>query len=145
MKIILSDDGWINVRDPRSLTEGQMEALEDVQFDILSLPAVKERIAAGGKKAFEDIQDASDDDQMRMVGRDGLKLMRRMRRVVVTTYVESWSYHDTVDEAAVLNTNHRIIQEINNKVGDIIKATGGAHLNTEPTPDATSPIVHSDD
>lgn len=135
MKIELSDGGWADVRDPRKLTERQSEGLEDAQFELMLIPAVQDILRAKGNDGFEKLQEEGDMGIALQLGVPGLKAMRGMRRATVVAYVSAWSYSDHIDADAVMDAPSAIVNELSNKIGEIIKATGGSLVKTDPSPD----------
>lgn len=144
MKIELSDGGWANVRDPRKLTERQAEAVEDAQFELMQNPAVQEILKSRGESGFEEIQELDGAQVAQKLGTPGLKAMRTMRRATVLSYVSEWSYSDRIDADSILDAPSAILQELANRIGDIIKATGTA-VKTGVDPDPKSPTKPSSD
>lgn len=143
MKINLPDGKTAVVRDPRKLTERQSEALEDVQFELMQLPMVQKIMHERGSKGFEEIQDADAAVQVNEIGVDGLKLMRRLRRVSVLTYIASWEYGEKVDLETLLDVPAASVGSMFEQIGNVIKATGGPTLNVEVDPSPDSPTQHS--
>ena len=144
MKIELSDGGWADIRDPRKLTERQMEAVEDAQFELMQNPAVQEILNSRGNDGFEQLQELDGAQVAMKIGVPGLKAMRHMRRATVISYVSAWSYSVTIDADTVLDAPSTVIQELSNRIGDIIKGTGTA-VNTSVSPDVKSPTRPSKD
>ena len=73
MKIELSDGGWADIRDPRKLTERQMEAVEDAQFELMQNPAVQEILNSRGNDGFEQLQELDGAQVAMKIGVPGLK------------------------------------------------------------------------
>lgn len=142
MKIELSDGGWAEIRDPRKLTERQAEFAEDAQFELMQIPAVQDILAKRGDGGFEELQELDGAQIAMKIGIPGLKAMRQMRRATVLSYVSAWSLSETIDADAVLDAPVHVVQEIANKVGEIIKATGTV-VNTSPSPDPKARTEHS--
>lgn len=145
MIINLPDDKTAVLRDPRKLTEGQSEALEDVQFELLQLDMVQNILKNKGLKGFEEIQDADANEQIATIGLAGFKLIRKMRRVSVLTYVKSWDFGDKVDMETLLDVPAETVRDIFEQIGKVIKAVGAPKLNLEVDPDPESPTQHSGD
>jgi len=145
MIINLSDDKTAVLRDPRKLTERQSEALEDVQFELMQLKMVQDILKTKGLKGFEEIQDADAAEQIGTIGIEGFKLIRKLRRVSVLTYVKSWDFGDKVDMETLLDLPAESVREIFDQIGKVLQAVGGPKLNLEVNPDPESPTQHSGD
>ncbi len=140
MKHTLEDGGWVVIRDPRKLSERLAEKLEDAQFALMELPAAQQ---FQNEDSIEALQDAKPVDQIRLIGRDGFRVLRNLKRTSVLVYVESWSFGDSVNEETILELPAAIVTEIYNQIGIIVKATGGPGLNTDASPDPESPTARS--
>ncbi len=145
MIINLPDDKTAVIRDPRRLTERQSEALEDVQFELMQLPMIQKIMKEKGSKGFEDIQDADPAAQVTEIGIEGFKLIRKLRRVSVLTYIKSWDYSDTVDLETLLDVPAESVRVMFDQIGNVIRAVGGPSLNVEVDPSPDSPTQHSGD
>ena len=119
------DGGWADIRDPRKLTGRQSEPMDDAQYALMGLPG------------------------MAALGSEGLKAMRTLRQETVIAYVEAWSEgsrsnggggisHDMLLDAPVA-----FVTAVENAITVVVKATGRAGVDTEPTPDPATPTSPS--
>jgi hypothetical protein len=141
MRIELDDGAWADIRDPRKLTGRQTELLEDAQFDLMATPAGQHLADEGASEAF---QSMSPGQQMNLVGPEGLRAFRTLQRATVLAYVSAWSFGPTVTLDVLLDeVPVDVAKAIGDRVGEIVKATGGPKLDTRVDMSTDSPTVPS--
>jgi len=136
MRIELDEGAWAEIRDPRKLTGRQTELVEDAQFDLMATPAAG---ALSDEAAAENFQKLPPGAQMNMVGVDGMRAFRNVKRATVLAYVSAWSYGEVTLNVMLDLVPTDVIGVIGDKVGEVVKATGGPKVNTEPTAGPEAP------
>ena len=137
------EDGWVDIRDPRKLTGRQTEPMDDAQFALMGLPGMDALIP--DEAAAESVQSLSPAQQMAALGAEGLKAMRTLQRETVICYVSAWSAGEKPDGTPgitvdmLLDAPRVFVTAVENEITKIVKATGRAAVETEPTPDKASP------
>lgn len=141
MRVDLTDGAWADIRDPRKLTGRQSELLEDAQFDLMATPAGQH---LSDESESEKFQSMSAGQQMNLVGPEGLRAFRTLQRATVLAYVSAWSYGPTVTLDVLLDeVPMEDAKTIGDRIGDVVKATGGPKLNAAPTRDTEGPTTPS--
>ena len=139
MKLQLGEDDWAVLRDPRSLPERLAGRLEDAQLEVIAMMPQFDPTEA------EKVQDMSPAQQIKLVGVEGFKALRRMKHTAVLVYVREWSFGEVTENVLLDEVPARFVTEIFDQVGKVMRATGGPHLNREPSPDPESPTLPSND
>lgn len=140
MKVELPDGAWADIRDPRKLSERLTAQLEDAQLALVELPAAQQFATP---EDFEKIQDLPPFEQIKLVGRDGFKVLREMKWTSILVYVTEWSFGAVTRDVLLDDVPSSAAGVLSQEIEKIIKATGGPHLNTEPSPDSQSPMPPS--
>jgi hypothetical protein len=138
------DGGWVDIRDPRRLTGRQSEPMDDAQFALMGLPGMAALIP--DENAAEKVQSLSPAQQMTAIGADGFKALRTLQRETVIAYVESWSEGAQEGKAGItldmlLDAPAAYVKAVENAITVVVKATGRAGVDTDPTPDRESPTT----
>jgi hypothetical protein len=141
------EGGWADIRDPRRLTGRQSEPMDDAQYALMGLPGMAALIP--DETAAEQVQSLSPAQQMAALGSEGLKAMRTLQRETVIAYVEAWSEGARSDgkpgitEDMLLDAPVSFVTAVENAITTVVKATGRAGVDTEPSPDPASPTSPS--
>jgi hypothetical protein len=133
------DGGWANIRDPRKLPGRLAELVEDAQFALIETPGGE---AFSDEARAKEIQGMPAGAQMRAIGLESMRALRELKRVNVLAYVDEWSF-GAVTRDVLLDLPDLVLNAIAEKVGEVVKATGGPRVDVEPTPDAASPSMPS--
>jgi len=137
------DGGWANIRDPRKLPGRLSESIEDVQISLMATKAGEHLTDEAKSEEFQSLPPVQ---QMRIVGVEGFQAFRELMYVTVCAYVTGWEYEGVSQpptREAFAEVPAPVTKTISDKIGEVVKATGGTTVNTEPTPDMATPSVPS--
>jgi hypothetical protein len=141
------EGGWADIRDPRRLTGRQSEPMDDAQYALMGLPGMAALIP--DETAAESVQSLTPAQQMAAMGEVGFKALRTLQRETVIAYVETWSEGARSDgkpgitEDMLLDAPVAFVKAVENAITTVVKATGRAGVDTEPSPDPASPTSPS--
>lgn len=132
--VVVGEDGSIKatIRDPRKVPGYLADELEDVQVALMMTPAGE---ALGSPEQSDVFQELNPGAQMRLVGLDGMRAFRELVYATLVAHVESWSYEGIEQEVsrdAFSKVPGPDRKALSDKVGEIIKATGGMKVDVTP-------------
>lgn len=132
---------WIDVCDSRKMSERKRREIKRAQIAVTGVPGIMNAVEMTDGK----LDDMSRGEQIKIFTAAGVDISKvddagsQVKDATILAHVTQWSFGD-VTEDVLLDLPGEVYDWVDEKVGQVVTATGGPDLNVEVSPDPKAPI-----